>query len=303
MIQYLTSNMTISVIIPCLRKDARTCRLIDEIKRQSENSSVSMELILIEGVSPCPKARNLALRQAKGDYIAWIDSDDEIMPEWWSSIVEALATEPDVIIFAWYDEMLNREIAYTTPNGKSTRHLLHAVLRDRAPGAYLWNKVINRKFWEEKWFDESYRLLTDFDILPQVLKNVRTIQTLNKPLYRYRYEPNSVCRGDFDARDDQLFAIMLSRTSNWMSTPYEKDTLIPLARQASYRLVKLMNRNDNPTADVLLNRCAALFKKHLFFLLSCRDLWIGDKIRILSMASRSIRFMHLTHRIHQIFCP
>lgn len=303
MIKCLLHDMTISIIIPCLYKDDRTCRLIDEITRQSKNSSVNPELILIEGISPCPKARNAALRQVNGDYIAWVDSDDEITPEWWKSITEALSTSPDVVTFAWYDEKLNREEAYVAPNPNDPSRLLHAVLRDNAPGSYLWNKVIKRKFWDGKWFDEKYRLLTDFDLLPQVLKETRTIRTLNTPLYRYRYEPNSVCRGNFENRDEQLFEIMLKRVTEWMSTQYEKDTVIPLSRQVSYRLVKLMNRGDNPTLDPLLNRSRKILKRHLLFLLSCHDLWVGDKLRVLSVAINSLRFMQFTHRIHRMFCP
>lgn len=301
MIKYLNKDMTISVIIPCLKKDDRTCRLIEEIKRQSNGSSIGLDLIVIEGVSPCPKARNIALKKAVGEYIAWIDSDDEIMPDWWSSIASAIPEEPDVIVFAWHDEETNRDLSYDGPTD-SPNSLLHAVIQDKNPGSYLWNKVIKRKLWEGKRFDDSYRLLTDFALLPQVLKSARTIRTIKKTLYLYRYEPNSVCRGDFTGRDEQLFSILMRRVDEWRGTPFAHDALIPLAKQASYRVVKLMNRREDPATDAILRNCAEKFKKKLLFLMFYRGLWIGDKVRTMLIAIGSPRLIRFAHLIHRMFC-
>lgn len=294
--------MTLSVILPCLEKDDRTCRLIAEIKRQSEKSEIALDLIVIEGVSPCPKARNLALSRAKGDYIAWVDSDDEILPDWFSSIAEALKGRPDVIVFPWIDEELGHTIFPSRHNLSNGKRLISAVLRDTAPGSYLWNKVIKREFWIGRTFNESYRLLTDFDILPHVLESVTTVTRLGKPLYRYRYEPKSVCRGDFSDRTRQLFEIAKRRLIAWEATPFVGDAIVPLAKQSSYRLSEILTRGDSPQNDDLLLQVSPLLRKHVLRLLVCRNLWIGDRVRVLALVSGQSWTLKAVHAIHSVFC-
>lgn len=292
--------MTISVILPCLKRDDAVERLITNITQQAQGSVVKLDLIVIEGISPCAKARNVALSRSTGDYIAWIDADDEISPDWWRSIADAISSDPDVVIFPWLDEECSTTLSCSDKAAENGDKLLSAVLRDAAPRSYLWNKVIRRKFWLDKQFNESYLLLSDFDIIPDVLKDVRSVRKLHKPLYRYRYEPNSVCRKNFETRDCQLFEIMIKRLYEWKDTPYKDDPIVPLAKQISYRLVKLLNLGKPPASDHLLAQSARALKGHISALLFCRDLWIGDKIRALCVSLGQNWLFKAVHAIHRL---
>ena len=49
-----------------------------------------IEVVLVEGVSPVGKARNEGLRRARGEYVAWVDADDEVADSWLEEIFAAL---------------------------------------------------------------------------------------------------------------------------------------------------------------------------------------------------------------------
>lgn len=69
-------NMTtISVLIPYLEK---TEYMVFNKKLLEQDPRI-LEFITLEGISPISKARQHLLKQAKGDYVLWIDSDVELI--------------------------------------------------------------------------------------------------------------------------------------------------------------------------------------------------------------------------------
>lgn len=49
-----------------------------------------VEIVVVKGVSPVGKARNEGLRRARGEWIAWVDSDDEVEEGWLEEILGIL---------------------------------------------------------------------------------------------------------------------------------------------------------------------------------------------------------------------
>ena len=58
-----------------------------------------IEVILVKGISPVGKARNECLAKAHGDYVAWVDADDEIEDGWLDAVKEAIADKPGAVVF------------------------------------------------------------------------------------------------------------------------------------------------------------------------------------------------------------
>ena len=115
----------LSIIIPYFETLKMTINLMDELLLQRTGFSDEVEIILIDdgcnenkfdayydtnlkiihqenqGVA---KSRNKGIELAKGKYVAFIDSDDMIMPNYIETLIDAIDKyDTDVINFNWYD--------------------------------------------------------------------------------------------------------------------------------------------------------------------------------------------------------
>ena len=93
---------TISVVIPTIRPRVRLCmRALASVlgqKRLPDEIIVEMD---DEGVG-APKTRNRGLRQASGDWIAFLDDDDELLPQHLERL-EQYANETGAdLVYPWF---------------------------------------------------------------------------------------------------------------------------------------------------------------------------------------------------------
>lgn len=217
----------LSVIVPMLRRDEAAERCLAEIRRQAAEGGAELDLVIVEGVSPLGRAYNEGLLRAKGDYVAWVDADDIVLEGWWSAIVNALADGPDIVVLGWHDDQSASDFSCRISIRNAAEELLRTVLRDRPPCSFLWNKVIRRGVWGTSLFDENFRFLTDFVLLPHIISKVKTVRTINQPLYRYSYNPKGVSRGSAEDAQTEIMAACWRRVEEWRGTTFASDALCP----------------------------------------------------------------------------
>ena len=273
--------MKLSVVVPCLVRDAGVEKCLGEIRRQSAAGGAELELVVVEGVSPCGKARNEGLRQATGDYLAWVDADDEILEGWWAELVAALAGKPDVVVFGWHDDCRGCDDGPQATACATGETLLRAVLRDASPFSFLWNKVIRRTLWDGARFDENLRLMTDFDLLPQVLENAQRIVTIDRVLYRYHYSGGSVCRRDLPGKEAEVLEIGWHRVERWRETPFAADAWPFFALKISERYTRVASASGKLADDDLLQRQLARVAGNWGLVLSSGGLRMQDRLKVL----------------------
>ena len=154
-----------------------------------------LEVILVKDVSPVGKARNEGLRRATGDYVAWVDADDEVTEDWLPEILAALESSPDVVtidarMVGWDGR---RDYVWGPLKKESTiDRLRRDVYRDITRPSALWLYVTRRSLWEGLLFDEEARVAEDYLILPKVLERAKSCVYVPKMLYRYICNPNSL---------------------------------------------------------------------------------------------------------------
>lgn len=218
--------MTVSVVVACLRRDEATEKLLSDIRRQASAGGADLDLVVVEGLSPVGRARNEAMNRACGDFITWVDCDDEILEGWWRSIVGALEEDPDVVVFGLRDEKTAQDVL---PGSRSADApaLFQAVLRDEAPYAYLCNKVFRRSLWEGVRFDEDVPFQVDFIVLPSVLSKATRSVAIDKVLYHYRFNPNGVSRSRDPDRLDVALRVRWERFEKWQRTSHAADAITP----------------------------------------------------------------------------
>lgn len=152
----------LSVIVPSLT---------GEVPSSVRALGTAVELVVVKGVSPVAAARNEGLRRATGDYVAWVDADDEITDRWYPAIRAVLdqPDPPDVISFKarveWRDG--SRRPAYE--------------LSGAVPGQ-LWLRVFRRSLFDGLSFVGAIH--EDWRIQCQMPRNLRCTH-IDEPLYVY----------------------------------------------------------------------------------------------------------------------
>lgn len=204
----------ISVIVPVYKVEQYLNQCVDSIIHQTYKN---LEIILVDDGSPdkCPqicdeyvnrdkriivihkenegqaKARNLALRQCKGDYIAFVDSDDWIQEDAFEKALSEIKKQKVDVAFYTANIITNGVCTETRfkyfPDKKVVpqNKLIELTLEDKI-GGQPWLKVMKRKCWQEVEFPEG-RIYEDLAVsFRPFLYADNGAVFLEEPLYNYR---------------------------------------------------------------------------------------------------------------------
>ncbi len=163
-------KMLLSVIVPSLT---------GEMPKSLPTDS-RLEVVVVTNVRPVSAARNQGLLKAHGDYIAWVDADDEVTSDWLPEILSALESRPDILSFnarvKWVDST-RRE--YIVGGGARAKD----VMAERINGQ-LWNKVIKRELFAGISFSGASH--EDYKMLCELLPKAKSFKHIDKVLYVYK---------------------------------------------------------------------------------------------------------------------
>lgn len=141
-------------------------------------------------------ARNIALEYARGDYLAFVDSDDYIH----TSFCELLVNEMekgghDFVDCGYFDEREDRAVLHT---GRELRGALNNSKRCEliAAGGYLCTKLFRRGLFYDH--DIRFRekcILEDSEILVEMIACARSVGAVEETMYWYSASVSSSSRG------------------------------------------------------------------------------------------------------------
>ena len=225
---------TISVIVPVYKVEPYLRQCVDSILGQTFRD---FELILVDDGSPdgCPaicdeyaeqdsrvkvihkengglsSARNAGLDVAKGEYIAFVDSDDWIHPEMLDTMQNRIQQHHADMAICGVESVYEDD-------GKIVHHTLtDAVLsQDDMVGklaTQAWyyiiacNKLYRKKIFEVLRYPEGY-IHEDAAIIHRIIGLCKCIVTVEQPFYNYRQTGNSIMRSALNIqRTDNLSAL------------------------------------------------------------------------------------------------
>ncbi|MBP3728653.1 MAG: glycosyltransferase family 2 protein, partial [Lachnospiraceae bacterium] len=218
---------TISIVVPVYKVETLLDRCVASVTAQTYPD---WELILVEDGSPdrCGEicdawaardprirvihqpngglsaARNAGIREAKGKWLAFLDSDD-----WWAEtfLEEMLGslreTEADLAICGWravFEDGRPSEERLPEKGLLSSREAL-GILSGREGVLFVtaWNRLIRRSLWEELCFPEG-KLHEDEFTAHLLLERMRRIAVLDRPLVHYWQRKGSITAVSGDLR-------------------------------------------------------------------------------------------------------
>lgn len=158
-------------------------RLLSEIKSQQLQCGVEIEVLCDAGEGTVGAKRQRLLEKAQGDYVAFIDDDDEIQPAYLSAILGALSTSPDVVGFTGIMTTngtrperfrLSKDFNYEKKKGIYYRYSNHLC-------------PVRRELALQVGFKTEMTFFEDFDYATRLRPFLHTEVFIEKNLYHYKY--------------------------------------------------------------------------------------------------------------------
>jgi len=122
-------------------------------------------------------ARNYGLQFIHYQHVTFLDSDDYVDISYFSEVMAALKSDPDLVIFDWMD--VGDDGYKNVVKGIELADEIWTV----QPSA--WNKVYRATFFQQIKFPKG-KLYEDVGTIYKLLYYVKDYVYINKPLYKYR---------------------------------------------------------------------------------------------------------------------
>ena len=210
----MTENPLVSVIINCYNGEKYLREAIDSVIAQTyenwelvfwDNQSTDSTREIVESYKN-PKikyfyahehtslgvARNLALENAEGDYIGFLDADDQWLNTFLDEYVNTIKINPDaVLVYSNYycQEGNKKWIAYKNKESGRMNAKVFIKKYNIAISAALFKSSIIRN--ECVSFNENFSLIEDYDFFVKVSMFGNVI-FISSPLMIYRYHENNL---------------------------------------------------------------------------------------------------------------
>ena len=121
----------------------------------------------------------MAISIAQGDYICFIDSDDDISDDYVDTIIKKIDNEPFDLCWISWDSLLGQAIVTSTEQ----------------PNIAVWGCIFNANIIKTAKFDETYNVNEEFYFWNQIFqKPNRKIDFIPKIIYYYNIREGSLTR-------------------------------------------------------------------------------------------------------------
>ena len=203
-------NDLVTIIVPAYNAESTIKRCVESLLKQiyrniqvivvNDGSSDNTERILNEfhderllilnqvnkGVS---SARNVALENAKGDFIAFCDADDFYQEDYLSWMLPLFRKNICMVSCDYTSKTTQIKNAKPKIKEFSCKEALRELFSDKFQFVYLWNKIFRKEYLKDLRFDEKIKnfgedLLFCYHYLRQCPKDSLAVH-INMKLYHY----------------------------------------------------------------------------------------------------------------------
>ena len=133
-------------------------------------------------------ARNIALSQAKGEYIIHCDSDDWVDLDMYDKLLDrAIATDADIVMCDFIYEYRSKTVPTQIPTLNTSVEYVSQMLEGKIHCG-TWNKLVKRKLYDINniSFPDGINMWEDINTIIPLTYCAKKIEIVSKPLYHYR---------------------------------------------------------------------------------------------------------------------
>ncbi|WP_440331841.1 glycosyltransferase family 2 protein [Leyella stercorea] len=136
-------------------------------------------------------ARNTALKNATGEWVCFLDSDDEVTPTWLDSYVAAIDERTDIIFQGAHILTNQGDVEYKLDNHFYHRHDIYKVIElwqhQKLDMGSAWSKMIRMSVIEKNnlSFNSQISYYEDWVFLTNVICHSKAFKTINATNYIY----------------------------------------------------------------------------------------------------------------------
>jgi len=227
----MIQNPLISVVVPVYKVESYIDRCIQSLMNQTYEN---LEIILVDDGSPdrCGEicdtyaqvdarikvihkengglsdARNVGIDSMQGEYVTFMDSDDNISPYYIENLYRALEeTQADMSI-SCFETVFDNDKPTTIPHPYTEQELelcspkecMRRILYQNADiEISAWGKLYHRELWKDIRFPKG-KLYEDIPVIPKVICNSSSIAVIRNKDYCYYQRKNSIRSNTFSLR-------------------------------------------------------------------------------------------------------
>lgn len=234
----MTNKSLVSVIVPAYNTEKYIDKCLDSLLHQSYRE---MEVIMIDDGSKdetgniCKKyvqadnrfrliqkkntgvsdSRNVGIQAAKGNFLAFVDSDDYVAKDYIGTLVgelenAQLACAEYFLVQGSQKHLHKAALAGTDRKALSAAEAIDMLHRPDAFQGYLWNKIFLREIIEKEniCFDSRVKIWEDMIFCLKYLTKIESVNYIGKPVYYYVQRENSAMNdADIWKENTQLAAL------------------------------------------------------------------------------------------------
>ena len=306
------NNCLFSIIVPIYNVEKYIVKCIESILLQSFKN---FELILVDDGSPdhcgeicdmyaekdnrisvihkknggLSSARNSGLKQAHGQYVMFVDSDDWLLPDALEEISNGCKSFPDLVVFNFQYHYENDSIAISSSLPKKDTETAEEYMQDVAQYKLFDNLIAcNKVYRRELLKDNSIQFIEgilheDGPFFHTTLSFAETVVFVDKPLYSYRKgRPDAITSNSTYRNFESLIkGIEYAKAIRAHSRQFSRDRNFVMLNTLVFAIIQNYNTAEDVDKVIRASSSVHIKKLLLSLLLSRFDV----KISIIGLAA------------------
>lgn len=320
----------ISIIVPIYNVEKYLRKCVDSLIRQT---NTDIEIILVDDGSTdssgniCDElstidarikvihkkngglssARNAGIDVAKGDYLAFVDSDDFVELDMYAVLLEGIKKSGKNIsccgrmvdIFGQYS---NIEFVIDSPRTFTKDEAIREILYLENIDVSACDKLYDKKLFSNVRYPEG-KISEDAAVIFEIVQNSNGIYHVGKPYYHYVFRNNSITKSKYSEKKHDVIN-NLENTKNFLEKNYPNflyDYKVYCAVSVGALILDMENDPDSLRQyPEHYSEYCKIFKDNVNTAIKSKKVNKKMKIRLLAIKTHTIKFFMLTKKMYAL---